>query len=145
MTGACVIALGSVRSGLFANNDVLAAALSAAGDEAQDLCWRMPLDEDYAEGLKSNFADMGNVAGRAGGSITAAKFLQRFVGEFPWAHLDIAGTAWKSGAGKGSTGRPVGLLVHYLLGHAQQRSATGTVKAVKPALPSRRKFQSKPA
>lgn len=145
LTGACVIALGSVRSGLFANNDVLAAALSAAGDEAQDLCWRMPLDEDYAEGLKSNFADMGNVAGRAGGSITAAKFLQRFVGEFPWAHLDIAGTAWKSGAGKGSTGRPVGLLVHYLLGHAQQRSATGTVKAVKPALPSRRKFQSKPA
>ena len=145
LTGACVIALGAVRSGLFANNDVLAAALSSAGDAAQDLCWRMPLDEDYAEGLKSNFADMGNVAGRAGGSITAAKFLQRFVGEFPWAHLDIAGTAWKSGSAKGSTGRPVGLLVHYLLGHTQQPSELGTLKAAKSSAPARRKVQSKPA
>jgi len=145
LTGACVIALGAVRSGLFANNDVLAAALSSAGDAAQDLCWRMPLDEDYAEGLKSNFADMGNVAGRAGGSITAAKFLQRFVGEFPWAHLDIAGTAWKSGSAKGSTGRPVGLLVHYLLGHTQQPSELGTLKAAKSSDPARRKVQSKPA
>ena len=134
-----------MRSGLFANNDVLAAALSSAGDAAQDLCWRMPLDEDYAEGLKSNFADMGNVAGRAGGSITAAKFLQRFVGEFPWAHLDIAGTAWKSGSAKGSTGRPVGLLVHYLLGHTQQPSELGTLKAAKSSAPARRKVQSKPA
>ncbi|MFN4118066.1 leucyl aminopeptidase [Acidovorax sp.] len=119
LTGACVIALGGVRSGLFANNEALASALQTAGDAAQDLCWRMPLDDDYADGLKSNFADMGNVAGRAGGSITAAKFLQKFVGDMPWAHLDIAGTAWKGGAAKGSTGRPVGLLVQYLVGQAK--------------------------
>ena len=118
LTGACVIALGGVRSGLFSNNDALADELDKAGQAAQDLCWRMPLDEEYSEGLKSNFADMGNVAGRAGGSITAAKFLQKFVGETPWAHLDIAGTAWRSGAAKGSTGRPVPLLVHYLVNRA---------------------------
>jgi leucyl aminopeptidase len=76
----------------------------------------LPLDEDYAEGLKSNFADVANVGGRAGGAITAAKFLQRFATQFDWAHLDIAGTAWKSGAAKGATGRPVGLLLSYLLG-----------------------------
>ncbi|MCM2347145.1 MAG: leucyl aminopeptidase [Acidovorax soli] len=144
LTGACVIALGGVRSGLFSNNDALAAALSVAGEAAEDLCWRMPLDEDYAEGLKSNFADMGNVAGRAGGSITAAKFLQRFVGELPWAHLDIAGTAWKGGATKGATGRPVGLLVHYLLGHAQQLSAQNARKEGSPAQPAKRKGRSKP-
>lgn len=118
LTGACVIALGGVRSGLFASDDALADALAAAGEEAQDRCWRMPLDEDYAEGLKTNFADVANIAGRAGGAITAAKFLQRFTADFPWAHLDIAGTAWKSGAAKGSTGRPVGLLLTYLLGRA---------------------------
>ena len=144
LTGACVIALGGVRSGLFANNDALAAALSAAGEAAQDPCWRMPLDEDYAEGLKSNFADMGNVAGRAGGAITAAKFLQRFVGEFSWAHLDIAGTAWKGGAVKGSTGRPVGLLVHYLLEHARQLSETGLLAAAVPRATTRRKARSTP-
>jgi len=115
LTGACVIALGAVRSGLFAADDALASALVAAGEASQDLCWRMPLDEDYADGLKSHFADVANVAGRAGGAITAAKFLQRFTEKFPWAHLDIAGTAWKSGAAKGATGRPVGLLVEYLL------------------------------
>ncbi len=118
LTGACVIALGAVRSGLFSPSDELAQKLLKAGETAQDLCWRMPLDDDYAEGLKSNFADVGNVAGRAGGAITAAKFLQRFTAKFPWAHLDIAGTAWKSGAAKGSTGRPVGLLLEFLL--AQQ-------------------------
>ena len=75
----------------------------------------MPLDDEYAEGLKTHFADVANVAGRAAGSVTAAKFLQRFASQFPWAHLDIAGTAWKGGAAKGATGRPVGLLVHYLL------------------------------
>ena len=80
-----------------------------------DLCWKMPLDDDYAEGLKSHFADVANVAGRAGGAVTAAKFLQRFTAKYPWAHIDIAGTAWKSGAQKGATGRPVGLLVEYLL------------------------------
>ena len=118
LTGACVIALGGVRSGLFASDDSLAKALMDAGDSSQDLCWRMPLDDDYAEGLKTNFADVANVAGRAGGAITAAKFLQRFASKFAWAHLDIAGTAWKSGTAKGATGRPVALLVDYLLGQA---------------------------
>ncbi|WP_137893649.1 leucyl aminopeptidase [Ramlibacter sp. 2FC] len=126
LTGACVIALGGVRSGLFASDEALAQALAAAGDAAQDLCWRMPLDEDYAEGLKTSFADVANVAGRAAGAVTAAKFLQRFAGKFPWAHLDIAGTAWKSGAAKGATGRPVGLLLEYLL--AQQESPAPAAK-----------------
>jgi leucyl aminopeptidase len=119
LTGACVIALGGVRSGLFSTDDALAQRLLTAGETAQDLAWRMPLDEDYAEGLKSNFADVANIAGRAGGAITAAKFLQRFTARFPWAHLDIAGTAWKSGAAKGATGRPVGLLLEFLLAQAQ--------------------------
>ncbi len=132
LTGACVIALGGVRSGLFSNNEGLAQALQSAGESAQDPCWRMPLDDDYAEGLKSNFADMGNVAGRAGGAITAAKFLQKFVGDMPWAHLDIAGTAWKGGAAKGSTGRPVGLLVQYLLDREVDPSETRSA-AAKPA------------
>mgnify|MGYP000969809724 CR=1 FL=1 len=123
LTGACVVALGGLRSGLFASDDALADSLLAAGDAALDPCWRMPLDDEYADGLKSNFADMGNVAGRAGGAITAAKFLQRFVGDVPWAHLDIAGTAWKGGAAKGATGRPVGLLVHYLLEQTGQAVA----------------------
>ena len=123
LTGACVIALGAVRSGLFSADDALAQALQTAGEAALDPCWRMPLDDEYAEGLKSNFADMGNVAGRAAGAVTAAKFLQKFTGELAWAHLDIAGTAWKSGAAKGATGRPVPLLVHYLLGQAEQAKA----------------------
>ncbi len=120
LTGACVVALGAVRSGLFSANDELAAALLSAGETTSDLCWRMPLDDDYAEGLKTNFADVANVAGRAGGAITAAKFLQRFTTKFPWAHLDIAGTAWKSGTAKGATGRPVALLLAYLL--AEEKS-----------------------
>ena len=115
LTGACVVALGAVRSGLFSADDALAAALLSAGEATADLCWRMPLDDDYAEGLKTNFADVANVAGRMGGAITAAKFLQRFTEKFPWAHLDIAGTAWKSGAAKGATGRPVALLLAYLM------------------------------
>jgi leucyl aminopeptidase len=119
LTGACVVALGAVRSGLFCANDEMATALLSAGDTALDQCWRMPLDDDYAEGLKTNFADVANVGGRAGGAITAAKFLQRFTGKFPWAHLDIAGTAWKSGATKGATGRPVALLLEYLLASAK--------------------------
>jgi leucyl aminopeptidase len=123
LTGACVVALGGLRSGLFSSDDALALALSAAGDAALDPCWRMPLDDEYADGLKSNFADVANVAGRAGGAITAAKFLQRFTASYPWAHLDVAGTAWKSGAAKGSTGRPVGLLVEFLMG--QQSEAPG--------------------
>ena len=119
LTGACVVALGGVRSGLFSGQDELAAALSSAGEASLDLCWRLPLDDDYAEGLKTNFADVANVAGRAGGAITAAKFLQRFTTKFAWAHLDIAGTAWKSGAAKGATGRPVSLLVEYLVTSAK--------------------------
>lgn len=115
LTGACVIALGAVRSGLFTADDTLAQALMVAGEQSDDLCWRMPLDDEYAEGLKSKFADMANVAGRAAGSVTAAKFLQKFAEKMPWAHLDIAGTAWRSGAQKGATGRPVALLLEYLL------------------------------
>jgi leucyl aminopeptidase len=118
LTGACVIALGNHRSGLFTPDDELAAQLHKAGEAALDPCWRMPLDDEYDEALKSNFADMGNVGGRAGGSITAAMFLKRFTAKYRWAHLDIAGTAWKSGAAKGATGRPVPLLVHFVLGFA---------------------------
>jgi leucyl aminopeptidase len=128
LTGACVIALGAVRSGLFSTDEALAQHLLAAGEVAQDLAWRMPLDEDYADGLKSNFADVANIAGRAGGAITAAKFLQRFTAKFPWAHLDIAGTAWKSGAAKGATGRPVGLLLQYLLAQGSAGGAQGSAK-----------------
>jgi leucyl aminopeptidase len=121
LTGACVVALGAVRSGLFSKDDALAEQLLAAGEASQDLAWRMPLDDEYGEGLKSNFADVANVAGRMGGAITAAKFLQRFASKYPWAHLDIAGTAWKSGAAKGSTGRPVPLLMKYLLNLEQKQ------------------------
>ena len=134
LTGACVIALGHVRSGLFSQQDSLAAALSAAGEKALDPCWRMPLDDEYGEGLKSSFADMANVAGRAGGSISAAKFLQKFTAELNWAHLDIAGTAWKSGAAKGATGRPVGLLVQFVLDRA-----SAPAPAAEPRKASRRK------
>ncbi len=127
LTGACMIALGSVRSGLFASTDELANQLMAAGEATQDLCWRLPLDDDYADGLKTNFADVANVGSRAGGAITAAKFLQRFAGKYPWAHLDIAGSAWKSGAAKGATGRPVGLLLDFLLtSHAAKPTVTKT-------------------
>ena len=134
LTGACVVALGGVRSGLFSSNDDLAAQLHAAGESSLDLCWRLPLDDEYAEGLKTNFADVANVAGRAGGAVTAAKFLQRFAGKFPWAHLDIAGTAWKSGAAKGATGRPVGLLLDYLLSLPAGTSLPGKT-VVSPAAP----------
>ena len=118
LTGACVIALGHHNSGLFSSDDALADDLLAASRSALDAAWRMPLDEEYDEGLKSNFADMANIAGRAGGAITAAKFLQRYAAKFPWAHLDIAGTAWKSGAAKGATGRPVPLLTHFVVSRA---------------------------
>ena len=127
LTGACVVALGGVRSGLFASDEKLANALMTAGDSSLDLCWRMPLDDEYADGLKTNFADVANVAGRAGGAVTAAKFLQRFATKFAWAHLDIAGTAWKSGAAKGATGRPVALLVDYLLAQAETAAKASKV------------------
>jgi len=115
LTGACVIALGNVATGLFANDDALAAELLEAGTTAGDRAWQLPLWDDYQEQLKSNFADMANIGGRPAGSVTAACFLSRFAKKFSWAHLDIAGTAWKSGAEKGATGRPVSLLVHFLL------------------------------
>jgi leucyl aminopeptidase len=120
LTGACVVALGHHHSGLFSADDALAAELLAAGQAALDPCWRMPLDEEYEEALKSNFADMGNIGGgRAGGAITAAMFLRKFTAKYRWAHLDIAGTAWKTGAAKGATGRPVPLLTHYVLAQAK--------------------------
>ncbi len=115
LTGACVVALGHIATGLFSNKDALARELLDAGDESHDRAWHMPLWDDYQELLKSPFADMGNIGGRWGGSITAACFLSRFTKKYDWAHLDIAGTAWKSGADKGATGRPVPLLTHYLL------------------------------
>jgi leucyl aminopeptidase len=139
LTGACVVGLGQVRSGLFSPDDELAAQLQAAGELAGDRAWRLPLDDDYADGLKTNFADVANVAGRAGGAITAAKFLQRFARDYRWAHLDIAGTAWKGGAAKGATGRPVGLLFTYLLQQAQALGADRLAgKPAKPAKPARR-------
>ncbi len=141
LTGACVIALGGVRAGMFANRDDLAQHLQEAGDVALDPCWRMPLDDEYAEALKSNFADMGNVGGRQAGVVTAAKFLQKFVKDMPWAHLDIAGVAWKSGTAKGSTGRPVPLLVQYLLDEADRIVAQAPARVAKPAV-SKRKRQS---
>jgi leucyl aminopeptidase len=115
LTGACVIALGGVHSGLFSDDDELAEGLLTAGKYSQDTVWRMPLDTAYQEQLKSNFADMANIGGRPAGSVTAACFLARYTEKYTWAHLDIAGTAWKSGAAKGATGRPVPLLVNYLL------------------------------
>ena len=123
LTGACVVALGHHHSGLFTADDTLAAQLLAASAASLDPCWRMPLDEEYEEALKSNFADMGNVGGRAGGAITAAMFLRKFTGKYRWAHLDIAGTAWKSGAAKGATGRPVPLLTHFVLAQAAETAA----------------------
>jgi leucyl aminopeptidase len=119
LTGACVIALGHHRSGMFTPEEELAQQLLAAGDAALDPCWRMPLDVEYDDVLKSHFADMANVGPRAGGAITAAMFLKRFTGKLRWAHLDIAGTGWRSGANKGATGRPVGLLTHFVLAQAQ--------------------------
>jgi leucyl aminopeptidase len=122
LTGACVVALGHVASGLFANDDELADALFGAGEASFDRAWRMPLWDDYREQLKSRFADLANVGGRPAGSVTAACFLSRFAEKFPWAHLDIAGTAWKTGTDKGATGRPVPLLTHFLLARAGKLS-----------------------
>jgi leucyl aminopeptidase len=115
LTGACVVALGNQYSGLFSNDDELSSALAQAGKRAEDGAWPMPSDEEYAEQLKSNFADLANIGGREGGAITAACFLAKFTKDMKWAHLDIAGTAWLSGSQKGGTGRPVPLLMDYLL------------------------------
>ena len=120
LTGACVIALGAHPSALYSSDDTLAANIERAGLNAWDRVWRMPLWDEYQEQLKSSLADMANIGGRPGGSITAACFLWRFAKNYPWAHLDIAGTAYKGGREKGSTGRPVPLLVNYLLLRAAQ-------------------------
>jgi leucyl aminopeptidase len=114
LTGACIVALGHHRSGLFSKDDILAEALLQASARADDPAWRMPLDDDYQESLRSNFADVANLGGRPAGAITAACFLSRFTGAYPWAHLDIAGTAVKVGAAKSATARPVPLLVEFL-------------------------------
>jgi len=115
LTGACVVAVGHVYTGLFSNNDALANQLLAAGRRSLDPAWRLPADEEYGESLKSNFADFANSGSRDGGASIAANFLSRFVGDTPWAHLDIAGVAWRSQANKGATGRPVPLLTDFLL------------------------------
>jgi leucyl aminopeptidase len=121
LTGACVVALGHVATGLFCNDEKLAEEIREAADDAWDRVWPMPLWEDYQEQLRSNFADFANIGGRPGGSITAACFLARFTRQMRWAHLDIAGTAWKSGREKGSTARPVPLLVRFALRHAGKK------------------------
>jgi leucyl aminopeptidase len=118
LTGACIVALGNHSSGLFSNDEALAAALNEAGQRADDRAWRLPIGEEYVDQLKSNFADIANVGGREGGACTAASFLWKFAKDLRWAHLDVAGTAWLSGAQKGSTGRPVPLLVDFLVKHA---------------------------
>jgi leucyl aminopeptidase len=122
LTGACVIALGSIATGLLANNDSLARELLEAGQDSYDRAWQLPLWEDYQEQLHSNVADMANIGGRPAGTITAASFLAKFAKKYDWAHLDIAGTAYRSGKEKGSTGRPVPLLTHFLMGRAAGKS-----------------------
>jgi len=145
LTGACVIALGHLHSGLFSKDDELADALLKAGQSAQDTAWRMPLDDEYGEGLKSNFADLANVGGREGGSITAAWFLSKFTKAYRWAHLDIAGTAWKSGGAKGGTGRPVGLLTQFLLDQAAAGKDALAPRAAKSGKADKADKANKPA
>lgn len=121
LTGACVVALGSHATGLLSNNDSLARDLVHAGNDAFDRAWRLPLWNDYDKQLESNFADMANIGGRGAGTITAACFLARYTKKYKWAHLDIAGTAWKKGKTKGSTGRPVPLLCQFLINRYQKQ------------------------
>ena len=115
LTGACVVALGQHNSGLVSTHEDIATAIEQAAQQSADKAWRLPLSEEYQEQLKSNFADLANIGGRWGGAITAGAFLSNFTKKYPWAHLDIAGTAWLQGANKGATGRPVSLLVQFLL------------------------------
>jgi leucyl aminopeptidase len=119
LTGACIVALGNHTSGLMSNTPALAEELESAGIRADDRAWRLPIGEEYVDQLKSNFADIANVGGREGGACTAASFLSKFAKDLKWAHLDVAGTAWLSGAQKGSTGRPVPLLVDFLIHRAK--------------------------
>jgi leucyl aminopeptidase len=127
LTGACVVALGDHTSGLLANNDKLAAELLEAGDQAGDAAWRLPMSNDYMKQLDSNFADMANIGGAGAGTITAACFLSRFTEKYHWAHLDIAGTAWKKGKDKGATGRPVPLLTQMLLKRCRMAGAPSSL------------------
>ena len=115
LTGAMIVALGAHASGVFSKDDDLASDLLAAGEWSGDRAWRMPLWDEYQESLKSNFADIPNIGGPGAGSITAACFLSRFTGAYPWAHMDIAGSGFQGGPAKGATGRPVALLFRYLL------------------------------
>ena len=121
LTGACVVALGHHLSGLMSNDEALAAEIAAAGIRADDRAWRMPIADEYVDQLKSNFADLANVGGREGGACTAASFLSKFAAKLAWAHLDVAGTAWLGGSQKGSTGRPIPLLVDFLVNRARSR------------------------
>ncbi len=125
LTGACVIALGAHASGMMSNNEALARSLIGAGKYAHDRVWQLPLWDDYQRQLDSNFADMANIGGRSAGAITAACFLARYTKKFKWAHLDIAGTAWKSGKDKGGTGRPVPLLTTFLIERSEKRGHAG--------------------
>ncbi|CAM3955500.1 leucyl aminopeptidase [Bordetella tumulicola] len=118
LTGACVVALGHVNTGLFSTDDSLADALLSAGKQSLDTAWRLPMDSAYQDQLKSNFADIANIGGPAAGSVTAACFLSRFTKAYRWAHLDIAGTAWRGGKDKGATARPVPMLMQFLLDQA---------------------------
>jgi leucyl aminopeptidase len=116
LTGACVIALGSKHSGMYCNDEKLQKSLLLSSKKSGDTVWPMPLDEEYSEQLKSNFADLANIGGRPAGSVTAACFLHHFINDgIPWAHLDIAGTAWLSGKNKGSTARPISLLLDFIV------------------------------
>ena len=132
LTGAIIIALGKIPSGLMANDDELARTLIDCGQYSGDRVWQMPLWPEYQEMLNSNFADMANIGGRMAGPVTAASFLARFTKAYRWAHLDIAGTAWLSGTSKGATGRPVPLLVEFLLRRAAaQKTARPAARTVR--------------
>jgi len=120
LTGACIMALGHHASGMLTNKASLGRELAQAGNAIDDRLWELPLWDDYAEQLQSNFADMANIGGRPAGTITAAAFLSKFTQDYPWAHLDIAGTAWISGKDKAATGRPVPLLTEFILQRLQQ-------------------------
>jgi leucyl aminopeptidase len=121
LTGACVVALGSHHSGLMSNSDQLANQLLQCGQSTDDVTWRLPLTEEYANQIVSNFADVANIStrGSGAGTITAGCFLQKFVGEHDWAHIDIAGVAWAEGTNKGATGRPMGLMSEFLINESK--------------------------
>ena len=121
LTGACVVGLGAHHSGLMSNSDQLAEKLFECGQTTDDLTWRLPLTEEYADQIVSNFADVANIStrGSGAGTITAGCFLQKFVGDYDWAHIDIAGVAWAEGANKGATGRPMGLMSEFLINESK--------------------------